>query len=115
MILLQYDVKENVVADAEYGEIEKFEATILTADQVNDLIRHCVLNEKDYSTFAMVGLPVLSGLRRGELCGLRWKDVDFKNKRIDVANQRVQISTGSIEKVPIPERSAGGSLNCKSV
>ena len=105
----KYDVKENVVADAEYGEIEKFEATILTADQANDLIRHCVLNERDYSTFAMVGLPVLAGLRRGELCGLRWKDVDFKKKRIDVANQRVQISTGSIEKVP-----KGGKDNGKT-
>ena len=64
---------------------------------------------KDYSVSAMVGLPVLAGLRRGELFGLRWKDVDFKNKRIDVANQRVQILTGSIEKVP-----KGGKDNGKT-
>ena len=105
----KYDVKENVVADAEYGDIEKYEATILSAEEVNDLIRHCIVNEKDYSTFAMVGIPVLAGLRRGELCGLRWKDIDFKKKLIDVANQRVQISTGSIEKVP-----KGGKDNGKT-
>lgn len=105
----KYGVKENVVADAEYGEITKFEATTLNAEQVNYFIQYCINNEKDYSVFAMLGLPVLTGLRRGELCGIRWRNVDFENKRIDVEFQRVQISTGSTEKVPKGGKDDGNS------
>jgi integrase len=30
----------------------------------------------------------LSGLRRGELCGLRWSDVDLKDGTLTVAHNR---------------------------
>ncbi len=105
----KYGVKENVVIDSDYGDISRFEATILNAEQINYFLEYCVKNEKDYSTFAMLGLPVLTGLRRGELCGIRWRNVDFEKKLIDVEYQRVQISTGSIEKVP-----KGGKDNGRS-
>ena len=105
----KYGVKENVVIDSDYGDISRFEATILNAEQINYFLESCVKNEKDYSTFAMLGLPVLTGLRRGELCGIRWRNVDFEKKLIDVEYQRVQISTGSIEKVP-----KGGKDNGRS-
>ncbi len=105
----KYGVKENVVADAEYGEIVKFEATTLKAEEVSYFLQYCVRNEKDYSVFAMLGLPVLTGLRRGELCGLRWRNVDFENKIIDVEFQRVQIATGSMEKVPKGGKDDGAS------
>lgn len=96
----KYGIKENVVLDADIGEIVKYEATILSAEQVNYMLQYIINNEKDYSTFAMVGLPVLAGLRRGELCGIKWKNIDYENKLIDVEYQRCQISTGSIIKVP---------------
>ncbi len=32
----------------------------------------------------MIRLFLLSGVRRGELCGLEWKDIDFKNNMITV-------------------------------
>lgn len=105
----KYGVRENVVVDAEYGAIEKFEAQILTAEQVNYMIQYAINNEKDYSIFALIGLPVLAGLRRGELCGIRWRNLDYEKKLIDVEYQRCQISTGSIEKVP-----KGGNDNGKS-
>lgn len=96
----KYGVRENVVLDADYGDIKKYEATILTAEQLNYMIEYAIKNEKDYSIFAMIGLPAIAGLRRGELCGVKWRNLDTENKLIDVEFQRCQISTGSIEKVP---------------
>ena len=32
----------------------------------------------------IITLLVYSGLRRDELCGLEWRDIDFKNKIISI-------------------------------
>lgn len=96
----KYGVKENVVIDADVGEIEDFEATTLSIEQVKYLLWYVTHCEKDYSVFCLFAIPALSGLRRGELCGLRWKDIDFEKKLIDVAQQRAQIGSKTIIKVP---------------
>lgn len=41
--------------------------------------------------FALFLVAAHCGLRRGEVCGLRWQDVDLKNGSIDVTQQIVQI------------------------
>lgn len=40
---------------------------------------------------ALFALAVMSGMRRGELCGLRWQDVDLDGKVITVRQQHVVI------------------------
>ena len=58
-------------------------------------------------------LAITCGLRRGEICGLRWKDVDLVNMEFHIVNQRVTLSNGqtidcspksacSVRDVPIP-------------
>ena len=56
------------------------EKTTLTPEQVRALLREL---EEPYRT--MVLLAVLSGLRRGEIFGLRWKYVDFEEGSVIVA------------------------------
>ena len=59
-------------------------------------------------------LALLLGLRRGEVCGLRWEDIDFKEGVIHIRNQRQRLASGalvdltpksesSIRDLPIPE------------
>lgn len=96
----KYGVKENVVIDAEVGTIEDYEAEILTIEQVKYFLRYVMRCEKDYSIFCLFAIPALSGLRRGELCGLRWKNIDFENKLIDVEQQRMQAGSSTEIKVP---------------
>lgn len=43
-----------------------------------------------------LSLALLLGLRRGEICGLRWKDIDFDQSVIHICNQRVRLATGEI-------------------
>lgn len=46
-------------------------------------------------------LAMLCGLRRGEIAGLRWRDVDFRAKEVHICNQRQAISgCGSIDLPP---------------
>ncbi|MDF2473371.1 MAG: xerC3 [Anaerocolumna sp.] len=99
----KYGIRENVVIDADYGKIEKYKPTALSIIQLNTLIEQCLL-EQDKSVLLMVGLPALAGLRRSELCGLKYKDIDFENKSIFVGNARVQVNTGYVEKLPKGEK-----------
>ncbi|WP_294378215.1 tyrosine-type recombinase/integrase [uncultured Clostridium sp.] len=46
------------------------------------------LNEiKDQYLYTPILIEVFTGLRVGELCGLRWRDIDFNNKYLTVNNQ----------------------------
>ena len=96
----RYGITENVVLDADYGEVQVFKGNILNAEQVNYMLQFAINYEADYSVWSMIGFTVLTGMRRGELCGIKWRNIDFENRLIDVEYQRCQISTGSIEKVP---------------
>jgi integrase len=51
----------------------------LTPDEITKLLKHCV--DEGY---AVVALAVLSGLRKGEIFGLKWSDVDFEKNQISV-------------------------------
>lgn len=58
-------------------------------------------------------LALLCGLRRGEICGLRWSDVDLERGVIHVRNQRIRAagqlldtppkSAAGVRTLPIPE------------
>lgn len=54
-----------------------------------------------------LALGLILGLRRGEICGLRWQDVDFTVGEIHVCNQRVRLAGGEI--VDSPPKSASGN------
>ena len=45
-------------------------------------------------------LAALSGMRRGELCGLRWSDVDWKGSAVTVRQSVWQTSEGIGTKAP---------------
>ncbi len=47
----------------------------------------------------------LSGLRRGEICGLRWEDVDFVAGTVKIENTRIQVDGKVIEKTTKTEKS----------
>ena len=42
-------------------------------------------------------LDVHTGLRRGEICGLRWSDVDIDRRELTVRVQLTQLSSGALE------------------
>jgi integrase len=59
----------------------------------------------DDPLFALWWLVALRGLRRGELAGLRWRDIDLVNRTLTVAVNRVTVGRHIIEGTPKSEAS----------
>lgn len=47
---------------------------------------------------ALFEVAILTGLRRGELAGLRWSDIDFDRDRLTVSVQLVRVGTKTMEQ-----------------
>lgn len=50
--------------------------------------------------------PALSGLRRGEIGGLRWSDVDLDAGTLTIAHNRVSVNGAAMDSAPKTDRSA---------
>ena len=50
-------------------------------------------------------LAVFTGMRRGEILGLRWRDVNFTNSRISVSNSIIQVNGEVVQSTPKSNRS----------
>ena len=61
---------------------------------------------KDDRLRALYLLALATGLRRGELCGLRWCDVDLDDARLTVAATRVVVNHKVVESTPKTAKSA---------
>jgi len=96
-----------VDADAR-GSVERPEAgdsgdyEIYSVDEIDRLVR-AAANEQDAAIFLTAAM---TGLRRGELIGLRWGDIDFSGQAIRVrANfshgELVRPKSGDVRRVPM--------------
>ncbi len=56
----------------------------------------CINNSEDFKTLGIL-ISLFSGLRIGEVCGLKWEDLDFENKLIRIRRtvERVYIENNS--------------------
>ncbi len=74
----------NPVRDAErprgQGQEEKPSIRVLTPDEIHFLLQ--AENNQKFKTMFM--LAIMSGLRQGELLGLKWSDVDWPNNQIQI-------------------------------
>lgn len=55
-------------------------------------------------------LALCCGLRRGELCGLRWDDIDLQQCIITVARQRITLADGRTIAAPPKSKSSARTL-----
>ena len=70
------------------------EAKFYTPEQLGVLLAKAVGTRLELPMFICAYL----GLRRGELCGLRWSDVGLEHKTITIENTRTQAGKKEIEK-----------------
>lgn len=73
-------------------EAEKFVGNTLAKEALS------AAQEEGEPMYAIVILGMVYGLRRSEMCGLRWKDIDFENGYIHVCNTVVKGKSGHIEE-----------------
>lgn len=79
----------------EFPREQKFEGKAYTPEQVAALLD--AAEQEGEPIRAAVTLAVIYGLRRSEICGLRWKDIDFEKGTLDVRNTMTQNGTLVIE------------------
>lgn len=67
---------------------------IISIDQYEKLLSFMA---EDDAFFIPAQLSFWTGLRRGEVCGLEWKNVDLVGKSIKVTQQMIQISAKTVQ------------------
>jgi integrase len=99
--IFQYAVKNkiieyNPILGVEMPKVEsEKELSYYSVDELKTLIEA----SKGAIIESAVFLTSFYGLRRGEVLGLRWKDIDFENKTISIKNTRTKVSK-AVEKKP---------------
>lgn len=120
--VFKYSVQTYHIANPLDGIImpkrQKAEIRLLTAEEEKRLMQ--IVMENQNLTTLGIALAKLTGLRIGELCALKWQDIDLEKRILTVSKtiQRIQVKDGknktklvitepksetSKRKIPIPE------------
>ena len=82
-------------------KMSRYQAKVYNSADVNNLL--AIAKETDL--YLVITLLTSTGMRRGELLALKWKNVDLDNRIIHVKENIVQAGTQIVEKAP---KSAAG-------
>ncbi|MEN6314409.1 MAG: site-specific integrase [Clostridiaceae bacterium] len=86
----------NPAAAVKLPKLIKKEMKTLNIEQVKKFLETASTNKYYKRYYAAYLLELYTGLRRGELLGLRWKDIDFKNYTVKVVQQLVKVGSSHI-------------------
>lgn len=67
-------------------KVRKSTLTLPTKEKLSELLIY--FKDKHYEMYVAVVLELATGLRKGELLGLKWSNVDFENNIIHIKSQR---------------------------
>jgi len=82
----------NPLVDVILPKIEKKEVKLFSENQQNQLCNY-LLNNFDRTSIGVL-LSLYTGLRIGEICGLKWSDIDFEKSILTVRRTVQRIRTG---------------------
>ena len=98
-----------IVADPTEGcalpKLEHREMKTLPVEQLASFLREA----KDSGVFEMYYIELATGLRRGELLGLKWEDIDFEHGNLRVKRQIARIN-GEVVEAPLKTKNAYRTL-----
>ena len=98
-------VTKNPTQGCALPKVEHKEMRTLTADQLTSFLREA----KDSGVFALYYIDLTTGLRRGELLGLKWSDIDLERGDLRVQRQIGRID-GKIMEMPLKTKNAYRTL-----
>jgi integrase len=74
------------------------EYVVWTAQEARQFLTRCAAS--DY--YAAFHLALHTGMRRGEICGLRWGDVEWETGKLSIRNNRVLAGGKPVDTTPKP-------------
>ena len=87
-------------------KLEHREMKTLPAEQLASFLHEA----KESGVFEMYYIELATGLRRGELLGLKWEDIDLERGTIQVRRQIAQIE-GEVAETPLKAKNSYRSLS----
>lgn len=105
--ILSTAVKWNIIKDnpsyrVDFKKIQKKKIKCYDDMQIAKMLN--ALQDEPLRYMTMVYLAIDTGLRKGELTGLTWKDIDFENFKININKQRHYVTGyGTIKSKPKTE------------
>ena len=108
---LTWAVQQDLIAQSPMYKIVRprleYSHERLTTEEASALLaeakRQAPNSPRAYSLFIGIALALRLGLRRGEIFGLRWEDVDLKGRRLTVARSFDALpKNGKARTLPIP-------------
>jgi integrase len=106
-------VKTNVAERAKPPRVAQRRVQAPSVDVVRDVIEEA--EKRDPKLASLLMLAALTGMRRGELCALRWSDVDVKLGTMEVSRSVVVVVGGLAEKTTKTDRSRTVALDAVGV
>lgn len=87
-------INDNMCKFIEKPKRNKYVSNTLTVEEFALLVSH--LNSTDYGNYVFKFCLIVTlelGLRRGEVAGLEWSNIDFENKKIKINNNLIYTNT----------------------
>lgn len=84
-----------------YPKESKKEMRVLSKEEQDRLVRY-LLNDMDDCKFGVL-LALMTGMRIGEICALRWQNISLLNQTVQVGAtmQRLQLANPSVQKTSV--------------
>jgi integrase len=102
-------VRENVADRAKPPRVSQRRVKAPLVDNVRSVIE--AAEDRDPRLAPLLMLAALTGMRRGELCALRWTDVDLEAGELEVSRSVVVVPGGLAEKSTKTDRSRRVALD----
>ncbi|MDM5188577.1 site-specific integrase [Bacillus sp. DX4.1] len=97
-------IKNNPAVDVVLPRIAKTEMEVWTLNQVNYFLRESKKMKNTTRFHISFSIAILTGMRQGEILGLRWKDIDLENNLIYIRqtlSERGELKYGAKNKTSI--------------
>ena len=101
LAIQQHLIAQNPTDGYALPKTEHREMQTLIADQLAAFL----LEAKHSGVFEMYYIELATGLRRGELLGLKWEDIDFVNQTLRIRRQVGRIN-GEVREAPLKTKNA---------
>ena len=101
----QHLVTKNPTQGCALPKVEHREMKTLTADQLSAFFQEA----KDSGVYELYYLDLATGLRRGELLGLKWRDVDFDRSVLKI-QRAISRQNGKVVEAPLKTKNAYRAL-----